>query len=49
MKDGALHSELFALSRTPSRTKRPTYFFNISSCNFGTGYGLEHIDFRLFF
>ena len=41
----APHSESLALSRTTSRTKRSTYFLKISLCNFGTGYGLEHIGF----
>ena len=44
-KDGSPHSESFSISSTPSRTKFSTYFFNISSCSFITGYGLEHIFF----
>ena len=43
--DGAPNSNLFALSRTPIRTKYSTYFLIISLCNFGTGYGLEHVGF----
>ena len=44
-KDGATHSELFSSLSTPSRTKLPTSFLKISSCNFGTGYGRGYIGF----
>ena len=36
-------------SRPTSGTKMLTYFFNIYYCTFGTGYGLEHIDFTYYF
>ena len=44
-KDDPPHSESFATPKTPSRSKCSTYFLNISSCNFGTGYGRENIGF----
>ena len=44
-KDGATHSGSFTSSRTYSRNKCPTSFFNISSCTFVTVYGFEHIGF----
>ena len=44
-KGGAPHSESLAHVSTPNRTKISTYFFNISSCTFGTVYGLENIGF----
>ena len=42
-KDGSPHSESFATLITPNRTKCSTYFFQISSCNFGTVHGRENI------
>ena len=48
-KNGAPHYELLACSRNHIRAKRSTYFFNISSFTFGTGYGLEHIGFTSYF
>ena len=48
-KDGAAHSESFYTSSTPSKTKRSTYFLEISPCNFGTGYGLNHTGFAFSF
>ena len=49
MQYGADHSESFATSRNPNKTKRSTSFLNISLCNFGTGYGREYIDFTYCF
>ena len=49
VKDGALHSESFATSRTYSRNRRSTSFLNVSSCTFGTWYGREQIDLTSFF
>ena len=40
LKYGAPHSELFAISRTPSRNKLSTSYLNIFPCTFGTGYVL---------
>ena len=48
-KDGDPHSESFYISRTLSKTKNLTSFLNISLCNFGTGYGCEHIGFTYYF
>ena len=45
MNDGASHSELFSILRTHIRLKGSTSCFNISLCNFGTGYVLEYIGF----
>ena len=40
-KDGAYHSDAFALSSNSSRNKRPTYFILFYSCTLGTGYVLN--------
>ena len=47
-KYGSPHSESNELSRTPSITKR-YILFNLSLCNFVTGYGIKHIDFKFSF
>ena len=43
------HSESFDFSRIPSRTKHSTHFLDISSCTFGTIYGIENIGFTYYF
>ena len=48
-KDGYPHSKLFSTSRDLSYTKHSTSFFDIYLCNFGTGYGREHIGFAYYF
>ena len=48
-KDRDPHSESFSTLRTPSRTRRSTYFLKISSCTFGTRYGREKIGFAYSF
>ena len=48
-KYGAYHYESFHLLRTPSGKKCSTSFLNIYLCNFGTGYGFEHINFKFYF
>ena len=43
MNYGASHSESFATLMTRNRNKHSTFFLNIFSCTFGTGYGCENL------
>ena len=44
-KYGDTHSESFATSRIPNRTKRSTPFLKMSSCTYCTGYDCKYIGF----
>ena len=48
-KDGATHSESFAISRTPNMTKSSTPCLNIYFCTFDTGYGSDRVGKSLSF